>query len=356
VAQSRLAGRPPTLLPTAKYRPPDGTFSHRFTVARSQSPFGTAQARSLFDEPTPDEPNGDAAADEAEQGEDAATLQHPMVRRTVVWSTLASGLQRKEDVYSLILVRIVAAALPLAPFHPRVPTARLTCGARLLTERGHWHCPAPPTDCLPDPNSVQRPKPYPRLPPTALHVPTQRSTPDCPADVWCTPAADCRGRCMCLAQLPDCRGPLCWMQGTVEHAELPADAEVHAATLRHLQCCELIRKGSKDPKTSVKEGLKKWFAKCGDGYSSCDCAFQIVEHHVNENGMWVPAGRFSLQWNGQHHDHTCVSCLLVFVLPVGMNAACSLSTKKVHPALKKLVQEHAEILSPMYAESAVRDL
>ena len=161
---------------------------------------------------------------------------------------------------------------------------------------------------------------------------------------------------MCLAQLPDCRGPLCWMQGTVEHAELPADAEVHAATLRHLQCCELIRKGSKDPKTSVKEGLKKWFAKCGDGYSSCDCAFQIVEHHVNENGMWVPAGRFSLQWNGQHHDHTCVSCFLVFLLPVGMNAACSLSTKKVHPALKKLVQDHAEILSPMYAESAVCDL
>jgi hypothetical protein len=39
-----------------------------------------------------------------------------------------------------------------------------------------------------------------------------------------------------------------------------------------------------------------------------------------------------------------------------MNAACSLSTKKVHPALKKLVQEHAEILSPMYAESAVCDL
>lgn len=68
VAQSRLAGRPPTLLPTAKYRPPDGTFSHRFTIARSQSPFGTAQARSLFDEPTQDEPNGDAAADEAEQG------------------------------------------------------------------------------------------------------------------------------------------------------------------------------------------------------------------------------------------------------------------------------------------------
>jgi hypothetical protein len=148
VAQSRLAGRPPTLLPTAKYRPPDGTFSHRFTIARSQSPFGTAQARSLFDEPTQDEPNGDAAADEAEQGEDPATLQHPKVRRTVVWSTLASGLQRKEDVYSLILVRIVAAPLPLAPFHPRVPTARPTCGARLLTE--HAHCtvrPRPPTAC-----------------------------------------------------------------------------------------------------------------------------------------------------------------------------------------------------------------
>lgn len=122
VAQSRLARRPPTLLPTAKYRPPDGTFSHRFTVAQSSSPCGTAQARSLF-EPTHDEPNGDAAADEAEQGEDTlspATLQHARVRKTVLWATLASGLQRKEDVYSLILVRNFAEPLPFAPFRPRL--------------------------------------------------------------------------------------------------------------------------------------------------------------------------------------------------------------------------------------------
>ena len=121
VAQSRRRWRALALLPTAKQGAPEATVSHRFTVARLPSPFGTAQARSLF-EPTLDEPNGDA--DEAEQGEDTlspATFRLPMVRKTVLWATLASGLQRKEDVYSLILVRNFAEPLPLAhaPFHPR---------------------------------------------------------------------------------------------------------------------------------------------------------------------------------------------------------------------------------------------
>ena len=142
----------------------------------------------------------------------------------------------------------------------------------------------------------------------------------------------------------------------MDHAKLPADAEIHALTLRQLHCCEIIRKGSKDPKTSVKEGLKKWHVKCGAGYASCDCAFLVVEHHLSEDGMWVPAGNFSLQWNSQHHNHTCVSCLLVFLLPVGMHAVCSLSTRKVHPALKRLVQDHAETLAPMYAVFAVHEL
>jgi hypothetical protein len=39
-----------------------------------------------------------------------------------------------------------------------------------------------------------------------------------------------------------------------------------------------------------------------------------------------------------------------------MYAACRKSTRKVHPALKKLVKQHAELLAPMYAESAVREL
>jgi hypothetical protein len=116
VAQSRLAGRAPTLLPTAKYRPPDGTFSHRFTIARSQSPFGTAQARSLF------EPIGDAAADEAERREDAvspASFKPKRERRTIKWETLVTGLQTKDDIYSIVLVRPFPDSLHPAPSRPR---------------------------------------------------------------------------------------------------------------------------------------------------------------------------------------------------------------------------------------------
>ena len=169
------------------------------------------------------------------------------------------------------------------------------------------HCPAVSADCQPDPNSVPRLKSWPRLSPTTLHVATHRFTPPtvrptCGAGLL----TDADGACAS----PDCPGPLCWMQGTVGHAELPVDAVVDAVLLRQLQCCELIRKGCTDPKTSVKEGLKQWHVKCGEGYTSCDCAFQAVEHHLNERGMWVPAGTFSLQWNSQHHDHTCVRVCL----------------------------------------------
>jgi hypothetical protein len=151
---------------------------------------------------------------------------------------------------------------------------------------------------------------------------------------------------------------LCSLQGKLQPSDVPADAFVDWLTLRPLECCTVVRKGCSDEKTkiSAKEGLKKWFFKCGAGYTSCECAFQAVEPHENANGMWVPAGKFSLQWNNRQHDHTCVSFFRVFLFPFVMYAACSVSTKKVHPELKRLVIQHAETLAPMYAESAVRDL
>ena len=154
---------------------------------------------------------------------------------------------------------------------------------------------------------------------------------------------------------------LCLLQGKLTSTDVPADAVVDWLTLRPLQCCNVIRKGCSDDKTKVsaKEGLKKFFFKCGDGYRSCECAFNIVEPHENANGMWVPAGTFSLQWNNLPHDHRCVSlfaCSYSKKFPFVKYAGCSVCTKKVHPDLKKLVQEHAEILAPMYAESSVRDL
>jgi hypothetical protein len=172
------------------------------------------------------------------------------------------------------------------------------------------------------------------------------------ADVACTRLTDMD------TALSERTEPLCSLQGTLQPTELPAGADVDWPTLRPLQCCDLVHKGCKDERTkiSVKEGFKKWFTKCGEGYSSCDCAFQVVEHHESQDGMWVPAGIFSLWWNKRHHDHTCVSFWRVFLCPFVMYAVCSVSTKKVHPALKRLVHDHSEILAPMYAESAVRDL
>jgi hypothetical protein len=50
-------------------------------------------------------------------------------------------------------------------------------------------------------------------------------------------------------------------------------------------------------------------------------------------------------------------CVFVFnKFPFVKYAGCSVCTKKVHPGLKKLVQQHADLLAPMYAEVAVRDL
>ena len=110
MAQSQLTRRPPTLLPTAQYRPAEGAFSHRFTVTSSPSRFGTAQARSLFDS-AQDEQNGDAAGDAAERREDTvspARCKPKRERRSVEWVTLVSGLQTKEDGYRLVMVRPVS--------------------------------------------------------------------------------------------------------------------------------------------------------------------------------------------------------------------------------------------------------
>ena len=80
-------------------------FASLQAVARSPLSFGTAQARSLF-EPTLDEPNGDADAEAAEQGDNAFSsasfTKKRRERRKVTWVTLVSGVPTKEDIYSIV--------------------------------------------------------------------------------------------------------------------------------------------------------------------------------------------------------------------------------------------------------------